>query len=177
MLYGEKVFLRPIELEDLPIIHKWRNDSEFIYPGLPDPTPFPKLEEWYEELVNSNKKVFLICDGSNDKPFGTVGISSINVQSQNAKLEIIIGEKEYRGQGFEIEAVVLFLDYCFKLLNLRRIAVKVDQDNEEYINSFEKVGFRKEGQLRRSIFKDGRYVDQYVMAIFKDEYFDRYLKE
>lgn len=178
MFQGEKVFIRPMALEDLPHIMRWRNDGElarYIWPGVPTPTPLAKQREWYDEmLADESKKVFTICESTEQIPIGVIGLSNLNSKNQSGYLFIWIGESAYWGKGFGSEAIVLFLGYCYRILNMRRIILEVYDYNERAIRAYEKVGFVKEGKVRRSLFKDGRYVDEYIMSMLKDEYFARY---
>lgn len=178
MFQGKKVLIRPLSQEDVPWIMVWRNDGElakYIWPGVPTPTPVATQREWYEQtLVDTSMKVFTICENEEARPIGMIGLSNINAKNQSGYLWIWIGESAYWGKGFGSEAMILFLGYCYRILNMRRIILEVYDYNERAIRAYEKVGFIKEGTVRRSIFKDGRYVDEYIMAMLKDEYFAKY---
>lgn len=178
MLYGAKVFLRPLEESDLPAMLKWRNDPEvgkYVLPGVPFPMPMAKEKEWLRDLQNdAARKIFAICDQATKKQIGSVGISNISQRDHAGFFSILIGEKDYWGHGYGTEAIVLFLGYCFRILNLRRIVLEVYAYNERAIKCYEKVGFVKEGLARRSVYKDGKYVDEYWMAMFQDDYLARY---
>ena len=172
MLHGEKVFLRPIETEDLKIIHKWRNSSQFLYAGIPTPTPYGKLKDWYEEVLKEEGKIFLICDRLNDNPIGTIRLFDIERKSYKGDLEIMIKGIDEDQDGYAIEAIQLFLNFCYKIKNLRRIAITITEDKENLLNILEKVGFKREGRKRRSVYRDGDYLDELVLAIFKKEFYD-----
>ena len=178
MLHGEKVFLRAIEVADLSLIHTWRNNPDilpYIYPGVPNPTSLENLKNWHEELQGDGRnKILLICLQESGEPIGTVAIKDINFRSRKGDLTIIIGNKKNWGQGYGTEALILFLGYCFRVLNLRRVSLEVYEYNERALKTYEKIGFQKEGYVRRSVFKDGKYHGEYVLAIFKDDYFSRF---
>jgi putative acetyltransferase len=54
-------------------------------------------------------------------------------------------------------------------LNLTRLELEVYTDNEAAIRLYERVGFEREGTMRQYAFRDGRYVDAYVMARLRPE--------
>lgn len=178
MFQGEKVFLRQLEPVDLTLIQRWYMDADlarYIWPGVMNPLPTENVIKWYNRLINhQQRKYFLICELVSKNPLGLVGIEDISWRSRKGDLFIIIGEKKYWGQGYGTEAAILFLGYCFRLLNLRRVALEVFEYNQRAIKSYEKVGFQKEGYVRRSVFKDGQYWGEFIMAIFRDDYFQRY---
>lgn len=174
MILGENVFLRPIEVTDLQLLVKWRNDEElakYTLPGIPYPMSLGKQREWFDQLQeDSSVKALLICLCEGEIPIGRVSIHNMDSRNMTGFVAIAIGEPVYWGHGYGTEAMHLFLRYCFRVLNLRRIVLEVYAYNERAVRSYEKVGFVKEGKVRRNIFKDGQYMDEYVMAIFKDNY-------
>lgn len=178
MFRGEQVLIRPIEVEDVPILHKWMNDPDlldYVWAGVLHPIPLEKMEQlFYEELADSSQKGFLICDLKTEQPIGKVEVTGMMQRDQRGSLTIILGEKEFWGEGYGTEAMILFLNYCFRILNLRRIALEVYEYNQRAIRAYEKVGFQKEGRVRRSVFKNGKYIDEYVMAVLQDEFYEKW---
>jgi len=55
-------------------------------------------------------------------------------------------------------------------MNLHRVFLYVYDFNERGIRCYEKVGFQHEGRLRQSRFTAGRYVDDLVMSILREEW-------
>jgi RimJ/RimL family protein N-acetyltransferase len=62
------------------------------------------------------------------------------------------------------------LGYLFFQRNLHRVWLTVLADNRRAIAAYEKVGFVAEGRLRDDAYFDGRYHDQLVMGILRDEF-------
>lgn len=56
-------------------------------------------------------------------------------------------------------------------MNINKVKVFVYSFNERAVKSYEKCGFVREGVLRQEMFRDGKYNDEYVMGILRDEYF------
>jgi putative acetyltransferase len=56
------------------------------------------------------------------------------------------------------------IDLAENWLNLRRIELEVFVDNTPAIKLYEKRGFEIEGTLHDYAFRDGEYVDSYIMA-------------
>ena len=63
----------------------------------------------------------------------------------------------------------LMVDYGFKALNLHRIGLDVFSYNERAVHVYEKMGFKREGLQRDSLFYDGEFHDTILMAILEDE--------
>ena len=62
------------------------------------------------------------------------------------------------------------MDYAFTVLNLYKLSLIVDCENQRAIGVYKKLGFREEGLLRHEFFVDGEYRDVFRMAIFQPEY-------
>jgi putative acetyltransferase len=56
------------------------------------------------------------------------------------------------------------VDLADKWLNLTRLELEVYIDNKPAIRLYEKFGFTLEGTLVQYAFREGHYVDTYVMA-------------
>jgi RimJ/RimL family protein N-acetyltransferase len=55
-------------------------------------------------------------------------------------------------------------------MGLHRIALTVLDDNERARRCYLKCGFREEGRLRSSRFRDGVWHDEIQMSILEDEF-------
>lgn len=60
------------------------------------------------------------------------------------------------------------VDLADKWLNLTRLELEVQVDNEGAIRLYKKFGFEIEGTLREYAFRDDSFVDVYSMARLKD---------
>lgn len=71
---------------------------------------------------------------------------------------------EWQGKGIGTALMSAGLDMADKWLNLTRLELEVYTDNEAAIHLYERFGFEREGTLRQHAFRDGAYVDSYMMA-------------
>ncbi|HIE39784.1 MAG TPA: N-acetyltransferase [Anaerolineales bacterium] len=173
MIEGEKVRLRPVEREDLPRYVRWFSDPE-VRRHLSVYLPFSLAQEerWYEglqERLRRNEAVVLAIETSEGIHIGNIGLHGINWKDRSAELGIVIGEKEYWGQGYGTDAIRTLLRVAFEGMNLHRIYLRVDADNVRGIRCYEKCGFHREGTLRDAVFREGRYYDQLLMSILRPE--------
>lgn len=75
-----------------------------------------------------------------------------------------------QGQGFAVEAARALLGYLFTERALHRVTATSDQRNTASTRVMERLGMRREGDLRQSRFADGAWCDEYVYAILHDEW-------
>lgn len=173
MILGEKVRLRPIEREDLPRFVKWFGDPQ-VRRHLAVYLPFSQAEEerWFEghiERQGRQEEVVLAIETLEGVHIGNIGLHRINWKDRNAELGIIIGEKTYWDQGYGSDAICTLLRFAFREMNLHRVYLRVDADNARGLRCYEKAGFRLEGTLRDSVFRDGVYYDQQIMSVLSPE--------
>jgi putative acetyltransferase len=71
---------------------------------------------------------------------------------------------DWQGRGAGSELMQAALDLGDRWLNLRRIELEVYTDNEPAIRLYKKFGFVTEGTLADFAFRDGEFVDVYIMA-------------
>jgi len=175
-IYGENIYLRAIERDDLQRCLNWANDPEITQFLAIGRYPFNMLkeEEWLNNISKSTEHVvFAVCLKKNDVHIGNCGLHGINYIDSYATCGILIGEKEYWGKGFGSEAIQLLVDYVFNILNLNRIELSFYDFNERARKCYSKMGFKEEGKLRKRRFRRGRYCDEIMMGLLREEWQNR----
>ena len=71
---------------------------------------------------------------------------------------------DFRGRGIGSRLMAALVDTADNWLNLRRLELAVYVDNAPAIALYKKFGFAIEGTRRAAAFRDGAFVDDYVMA-------------
>lgn len=172
MLRGERVLLAPLVAADLPVMFEWINDREQVLFNAPyTPVSEAQHKAWFDAIQQQkDTAIFGIRLLKGGALIGTCQLHNINSVHRTAELQIRLGEKKERGRGYGTEAVSVLLDFAFKDLNLNRVYLHVFATNEAALRVYEKVGFVREGVLRKAAHIDGDYVDIVVMGILRDEY-------
>lgn len=129
----------------------------------------------YEEALESirnlfknseTERVFAIVLNENGKAIGHVGIHGIDWKSRNGAVGYILS-KEYWGNGYMTEAVMLLVKYAFEMINLRKLLSFVLDPNVASKRVLEKVGFRECGRFTKQAYvHDYGYVDEVAFEIF-----------
>lgn len=171
-LVGKRVYLRPFEESDLPLVRRWTNDPEVR--GLTSevfPASLKSTAEYFERLRTDPYRVwFTLALKESDRPIGQVGILRIYHPWRTADLTMIVGERDAQGKGYGREAMELALDYAFGSLGLHRIAIAVVGFNERAIGFYEKLGFRREGVQRDGYYYGHRWHDFIMMSLLEHEF-------
>lgn len=151
-----KVRLRPLEREDLRFVHQLDNNASVMRYWFEEPyEAFVELSDLYDKHIHdqSERRFVVECDGENA---GLVELVEINHVHRRAEFQIIISP-EYQGKGLASRAAKLAMDYGFTVLNLYKLYLIVDKENEKAIHIYRKLGFRVEGELIHEFFINGEY--------------------
>ena len=171
-LIGEKIYLRSIETEDAKFLAKGENDPivrESLFLALP--VSLTKEQEKLEQFIKSKDAIVLvIVEQETNQPVGQTAFFRVDYISRAAVFYIAILAPSFWSKGYGSEATKMMVDYAFKTLNLNRIQLHVCAENLAAIKIYERVGFIKEGILRQAMFRNGNYVDFWVMGILKSDW-------
>ena len=171
-LVGERLYLRPLEKEDMALIRRWANDPEIRQlTGEVTPMSQASADEFLEKVRTDRERVwFVVVLKDGDRMIGEAGLLRIFWPWRATDLSIIIGDKGAWGQGHGSEAIRLLLDYAFGYLNMHRVAIGVVGFNQRAIHFYEKVGFKQEGIQRDGYYHGHAYHDFVMMSILEDEF-------
>lgn len=174
MLRGERVWLRPLEARDLPAYVAGVNDIEVGWmAGYRMPVSLEQAAAWRDRHLEQwrlgEAYHFAVCIVGDDRFIGTVWFKQVNRFDGNAELAIFM-DHEHIGTGWGTDAQRTLLAFGFGTLGLERVWLTVNADNARAIRSYEKVGFQREGVMRRSFRIKGRLADTFLMSILRDEW-------
>jgi UDP-4-amino-4,6-dideoxy-N-acetyl-beta-L-altrosamine N-acetyltransferase len=172
MLVGKRIRLRAIELEDLPLLQKWRNDPQvYQYFYEHEPLSLVMQRKWFESFLQRNDEKLWIIETISGEAIGTIGLVHLDWRNRKAELgRILIYPEEHRHGGYGSEAESLLLTYAFDHLNLNRLCAEVFADNEKGIHVHRRFGFKQEGVFRQYVFKNGAFRDVVYLALLREEY-------
>ncbi len=165
VLYGDGIYLRPLQEEDTDLIVHWRN-QEFVKENFIYQKPFTKEGHlrWIETMIKPGRVIqFIICTGT-DRPIGSVYLRDIDTTHRKAEYGIFIGEKDMLSGGYGTQAAGLMLGYAFKTLKLHKVMLRVLAGNDRAKKSYEKAGFVQEAYLKDEVCLEKGYRDVILMA-------------
>ncbi|MPM36772.1 Spermidine N(1)-acetyltransferase [bioreactor metagenome] len=174
MYSGQLVKLRAYKEEDIEKATVYINDEE-VKKLMDSTIPFPMTKWQEEEWIRSRKANtdftydFAIEDLKTGKYIGGCSINECDVKNRTCVVGIMIGDKEYWGKGYGSDALKVLIKFIFEEVNMNKIKLNVFSFNNRAIACYKKVGFKEEGILKKEIYRNGRYYDEIIMAMFKDD--------
>lgn len=169
-----RVYLRALEPDDYKTSIEWRRDNEIW--GMVGSTKYFVSEayekKWVEDTIFNSRDIKLaVCEVGSNKYIGNVYATDIDQTNRSCTTGVLIGNHDYWSQGYASEAYRLLLDYLFNERNINRVQAYVLENNVASIKMHQKVGYKIEGTLRQSVYKNGKYLDLVILSVLKDEYF------
>ena len=169
-----EIYLRALEPDDYRQTIGWRNDAGLwnMLGGMRRFVAAAYEKNWMEEAAcgSGDADVRLaICLAQTGQMIGIVSATAINRVNGSCVSHLMIGDPASRGRGYGSEALRQMARYMIDEQRIHRFEAKVLADNVASIRALEKVGYRREGLLRESVFKEGRFQDQVVMALLAPE--------
>ena len=172
----EAIYLREITETDLPLINEWRRDRD-IADSLGGTFRFSNLEsdaEWFAAYGRSrdrNVRLAVVLRET-DELIGVAYILGIDWVNRSAEYGSFIGAKEQQGKGYGTAAERMALEHAFMDLNLHRMYCTALADNARALHMHEKNGFRREGVMRDTAFKNGVYKDVVILGMTRQDFLD-----
>lgn len=171
---SERIYLRALEPDDYKVSIQWRKDDE-IWDMLGGTKHFVSSayeKQWVEKTIFDSKDIKLaICLKEDDRYIGNVYMTNIDQVRQSCHSHVLIGNKDYWGKGIAQEALRLFCDYMFKERNMHRIQAIVLESNIQSLKMHQKCGYRIEGLMRDSVFKEGKFQNQYILSLLGTDFY------
>ncbi len=163
-----KYQIRPAEISDARGINALRRMPGVMENILGIPSEPLKRSEEYLAGIDSNNHQFVAVIKNDDGTDLVIGTAGLNVSPRprnrhTATIGIMV-HKDYQEKQVGTALMQAVLDVADNWLMLVRVELTVFVDNERAIHLYEKLGFEKEGIVRKAAIRNGEYTDEYLMS-------------
>lgn len=170
-LAGERIYLRSLtEADATPEYASWLNDSavnKFLE------TRAATVNDLINYIQAKNKQTDSLLLGifwsATNKHIGNLKLEPIYWVKQSAVIGIIIGEKDFWGQGIAPEAIRLAADYAFSTLQMRALELGVIANHWAALRAYEKCGFNVYRTDKGALRHGDKVYDQIWMRLEKNK--------
>jgi RimJ/RimL family protein N-acetyltransferase len=173
-LHSERIYLREVRTEDADeAYHRWMNDPEVTryLESRFFPTPIESLQNFINNQAADQNNVFMaICLRKDKRHIGNIKLGPINWIHRFAEIGILIGEKDFWGQGYGTEAIGLLVSYAFDSLNLHKLTAGCYEPQKASLKAFQNNGFQIEGVRKNHCYCDGTFVDAVLLGLINDKW-------
>lgn len=166
---GETILIRPAEPSDKDFVWKGfqAQDSSFYQYLIPITKKL--VDMWYEKIDFSRSiplDAFVLNDRGVISEFignATMGIGSSPLDRHIGGIGMSVFPR-YQRRGIGTILLEMIIEIA-KILQLRRLELTVVKENIPAIRLYEKLGFEKEGLLRKKLHRDGKDYDMFYMGL------------
>ena len=148
-LRSDQVTLRPMTEDDWGLLYRWNNAPEVMeYADHDDfkPSMLDEVKAIYR-WISTHAHCFII--DVERRPIGECWLQRMNLRrivdqfpgKDLRRIDLMIGEKEFWGQGYGTEAIALLVDFGFRHEAADAIFGIVSADNARSLRAFQKCGF------------------------------------
>jgi RimJ/RimL family protein N-acetyltransferase len=172
-LVSPRLVLDALRGDDRTALFAIHSDAEAMRywstPPWPDDSPaVGMLERDPQDFARGEVIRWAIRRPGDTRLVGTATLFRFSAQNLRAEIGYILG-REHWGQGLMREAMDAILDYAFGPLGLQRIEADTDPRNAASIGMLERLGFVREGLLRRRWIVGGEVCDSVLLGLLRDE--------
>jgi RimJ/RimL family protein N-acetyltransferase len=170
----DRLVLRPLTIEDAPVVRALAGDRVVADTTLNIPHPYPEGEasRWistHEEDFRARRGVtFAITRQSTGELIGAIALV-IHLAHRRAEMGYWIGQAFWR-RGYATEAARAVRDHGFESLPIDRIDAHHFARNPASGRVLEKIGMRREGVLRHHVVRWDRPEDLVCYGILRAEH-------
>lgn len=170
-----RVLFRPLEKEDLKLLHKWENDAELMMYSRSKPLNFSsmaQLEREFEERLKEEKHLrFIVELVDTKKPIGIARLEQRDWGNvKTGHLGTYISKKKLWRKGLGRQITVALLEMAFIQLNVERCDAGSVEYNSRAHKTLTWCGFNKSGTFRKSSYVNGRKWDHFYFDLLREEY-------
>jgi RimJ/RimL family protein N-acetyltransferase len=167
---GKRIYLRELREEDASEEYcNWLNDpivNKFLETRK---ATIKELKEYIREKKENINCLFLgIFLKDTNKHIGNVKLEPIDWTNKKATIGILIGDRNYWGQGLCVDAGKILIKNVFKKLKINKIEVGIISVNKGAIVCALQAGLKIDNFIPKAVKHENIFYDKIIMSINKE---------
>jgi len=172
-LGGTLTTLRELRMSDAPALLVSMSSEDvtrFISPPPSTVEGFERFIAWtFRERIAGHYMSFAIVPHGSDVVIGLIQLRSLDPDLRTLEWGFALAV-EYWGTGIFVESAELAVDFAFEVIGAHRLEARAAVKNGRGNGALRKMGAVQEGLLRRSLLRNGEYLDQALWTILREEW-------
>ncbi|MFT8320860.1 MAG: UDP-4-amino-4,6-dideoxy-N-acetyl-beta-L-altrosamine N-acetyltransferase [Bacillus sp. (in: firmicutes)] len=170
-----KFHLETLQEQDLERILFWRNQKHIRCCFLTDhEIKLVEHKAWYKGLSPEEKQLLKVLYYETI-PIGFMNLAKMDKVNHICHWGFYIGDNQApKGSGTAMG--ILALQFLFEELNIRKVCAEVLEFNTKSIRFHERLGFEREGKLKKQWKKEEKYVDILLFGFLQEDWFKQKTK-
>lgn len=141
-------------------------DNGIVRSGVDEVMSVEEERTTLRELETADNSILVVAVTPDNHVIGVTGFigGKRRALRHTGSIGIAI-DKEWRSKGVGTAMMQFLIDWARGTGIITRMELEVNTNNERAVHVYQKVGFVVEGRKQKALFKEGRYLDNYVMAL------------
>ncbi|MDG1278455.1 MAG: GNAT family protein [Algoriphagus sp.] len=175
-LENDHILLRPISEQDFSLLQSLADDPSLWIYFTQDLSLESDFLKWVEQAMRADRLQFVVIEKSGNTIVGSTAFGNYSPADKRIEIGWTWLGKAFHGSGINLQMKLLMVQYCFEVLNLKRVEVKTDVLNLPARKALTNMGFVEEGVLRsHTQMTHNRRRDTIYYSLLDTE-FDDFLK-
>jgi [ribosomal protein S5]-alanine N-acetyltransferase len=174
VLMGQGITLRELRMSDAPALLALLTTEEVTRFISPPPTTlagFQRFIEWAAREREAGRYVcFAAVPDGYDTAVGLFQVRQLDPMYGTAEWGFAIGSA-FWGSGLFVAGAELVMEFAFDVIGVHRLEARSAVQNGRGNGALRKIGAVREGILRQSFHRDGKYLDQALWAILAEDWY------
>lgn len=172
-LENDRIKLIPMQLSHAKELQKVNHESIWTYMLFQAVTE-DEMTEWVSTAIDSRNKMqaipFVVVLKSTDEVLGSTRIQHIDYERQSCEIGATWFGTSVQRTFVNSDSKFLLLEFCFEIMHMMRVQIRADERNVRSNKAIERLGFTKEGVLRKERALHGIPRNLVVYSIIDDEW-------
>lgn len=172
-LETERLILRNFEDKDYQDMLEYLSDERVQFPACGKAINDSEKAHKYFNKILDRDNVWAVELKDENKVIGSIGAYNLTYNDIAERHLGFVLNYSYWNNGYITEGCRAIIKFLFEEEKMDRIAMSNYEFNKNSIRVAEKLGFVKEGVLRKEDrLPNGELIDRIIYSIIKDEYFE-----
>jgi RimJ/RimL family protein N-acetyltransferase len=142
-LRSARTYIRPWRRQDDDAADEWPPYNDPLEPLWNIPRQFTaSAGGWYSSFDNPATRRTWAVEDTSGRLIGRISLREIDERKGQSRLGVTFGAP-YVGKGLGTEALTLFLDYYFSILNFQVMVLDVAAPNQRAVRCYKRLGFQQ----------------------------------
>jgi len=172
-----QINFRQLKKEDAQFVNDLRQieQMEELIVGNKRPISYERDLKWVNDLISAgNPQIiyYAVTTVNNDDIIGYISISDIDYENETCSFGGLKIGPGNSGKGLGTESTLKLIKYVFEELKMERCKALCLEHHDASLRMLEKAGFKKEGLIRCSAYKQGKHVNQWLLSVIREDYLE-----
>jgi len=174
-IHGAATSLRPVLTEDARHIRAWLNNPDVMrfWGGMSETVSDEQAASWVAGYIPPGDQEACVVIEACRVPIGFILLACETGDANyrhKVELDICIGEPSRWDSGLGTDALTALLRWLFTSTDIVRVFLQPRAVNTRAVHVYDKVGFKKEGMVRKGEMIDDILYDCVMMGALRDEW-------